>query len=104
MVDCLSQARMKKPVVSVVIPNYNYAHFLRECLDSVLRQTYRDWEIIVVDDNSTDRSREIVEDYIRLHPDRQITLQINPLGPSGTPTPINIGIRHMRGDYFAWLS
>ena len=95
---------MKKPVVSVVIPNYNYGHFLRACIDSVLDQTYRDWEILVVDDNSTDNSRKIVESYAERYPDRQIWLFVNPRGPSGTPTPINIGIEHMRGKYFAWLS
>jgi glycosyltransferase involved in cell wall biosynthesis len=95
---------MKRPVVSVVIPNYNYGHFLAECIESVLNQTYRDWEIIVVDDNSTDGSREIVAGYIQRHSDRQISLVVNPLGPSGTPTPINMGIRQMRGEYFAWLS
>jgi len=60
--------------------------------------------LIVVDDNSTDNSREIVNDYIRQHPDRDISLAVNERGPSGTPTPINIGISRMRGEYFAWLS
>ena len=95
---------MQKPVVSVVIPNFNYGHFLPECIESVITQSYRDWEIIVVDDNSTDNSRDIVRHYIQRHPDRQITLHVNSTGPSGTPTPINIGIRLMRGDYFSWLS
>ncbi len=57
-----------------------------------------------MDDNSTDGSHQIVEDYIERHPDRNITLSVNENGPSGTPTPINIGIRRMTGDYFAWLS
>jgi glycosyltransferase involved in cell wall biosynthesis len=54
---------MKKGVVSVIIPNYNYAHYLRETLDSVFAQTYPEIEIIVVDDGSSDGSREILESF-----------------------------------------
>ncbi len=106
LVGCLhfSSRIMKDPVVSIVIPNFNYGHFLAECIESVIDQTYQAWEIIVVDDNSTDDSREIVQSYISRYPDRQISLLHNVKGPSGTPTPINIGIRHMRGRYFSWLS
>ena len=93
-----------KPRVSVVVPNYNYGRFIAETLDSVIGQTFTDWELIVVDDNSTDASRKIVEGCIRRHPDRRISLVVHSQGPSGTPTPINIGIRYMRGEYFAWLS
>ena len=97
------------PRVSIVVPNYNYGRFIAETLDSVIGQTFTDWELIVVDDNSTDESRKIVEGFIQRHPERRISLVINSQGPargatSGTPTPINIGIRQMHGDYFAWLS
>ncbi|MFT3743910.1 MAG: glycosyltransferase family A protein [Pyrinomonadaceae bacterium] len=54
---------MKKGLVSVVIPNYNYAHYLRETIDSVLAQTYPDVEIVVVDDGSKDDSKEILAGY-----------------------------------------
>jgi glycosyltransferase involved in cell wall biosynthesis len=51
------------PLVSVIIPNYNHAPFLKERIDSVLNQTYRNFEVILLDDFSTDSSREIIESY-----------------------------------------
>jgi len=51
------------PLVSVIIPNYNHAPFLKERIDSVLNQTYRNFEVILLDDCSTDNSREIIERY-----------------------------------------
>lgn len=51
------------PLVSVIIPNYNHARYLPERLDSVLRQTYRNYEVIILDDCSTDASRSVIEQY-----------------------------------------
>ncbi len=50
-------------LVSVIINNYNYGRFLKEAIDSALNQTYLNTEVIVVDDGSTDNSREIIADY-----------------------------------------
>ncbi len=52
-----------QPLVSIVINNYNYGHFLREAIDSALQQTYEPLEVIVVDDGSTDESRPIIGEY-----------------------------------------
>lgn len=54
---------MQTPTVSVIIPNYNYARYLQQRIDSVLRQTFTDYELILLDDASTDNSREILERY-----------------------------------------
>lgn len=51
---------MNSPFFSIVLPTYNRAHFIPKAITSVLQQTYRDWELIVIDDGSTDNTREIV--------------------------------------------
>ena len=51
------------PRVSVVIPTYNMAHFLSEAIESVLQQSFRDFEIIVVDDGSTDNTSEVMAQF-----------------------------------------
>jgi glycosyltransferase involved in cell wall biosynthesis/SAM-dependent methyltransferase len=56
--------------VTAVVPNYNHARYLRERLDSILSQTYPLIDIIVLDDCSTDDSRQVIEEYVSRHPDR----------------------------------
>lgn len=86
---------MKKRV-SVIIPNYNYAHYLPECIDSVLAQTYPEIEVIVVDDGSSDGSREVLEGY-----DQQITrlYQKN----QGVSAARNNGFKASTGEFVAFL-
>ena len=52
----------EEPLISIIIPNYNNGRYLRECVESILAQTYKQIEIIIVDDFSTDNSREIIEE------------------------------------------
>ena len=59
---------MNNKIVSVIIPNYNKAPYLRECVLSVVNQTYSEIEIIIVDDCSTDNSRVIIEDLSTQYP------------------------------------
>ena len=54
------------PHISVIIDNYNYASFLGQALDSVLAQSFSDFECLVVDDGSDDNSIEIIEQYTRI--------------------------------------
>jgi len=56
------------PLVTVVVPCYNYGHYLAEALNSVVAQTYRRFEIIIINDGSTDHTAEVVDEFIRNHP------------------------------------
>ena len=88
---------MNNPRVSVIIPTYNRAHLLAQAIDSVLAQTFRDWELIVVDDGSTDNSAERVKavDDARLHYLRQ--------SHRGIGAAMNAGLATTRGEYIARL-
>ena len=85
------------PLVSVVIPVYNQERYVAEAVDSVLRQTYPDVELVVVDDGSTDRTPEILKAYgSRLTYMRQDN--------AGAATALNRGIEAARGELVGWLS
>ena len=87
------------PLVSIVLPVHNGARYLRESVDSCLRQTHRNWELIVVNDGSTDETEEIVLSYRdprivydRHHPN------------AGLPRSLNVGFALARGQYLTWTS
>lgn len=89
------------PLVSVIIPNYNHAPFLRERIDSVLNQTYRDFEVIVLDDKSSDNSREVIESY-RDNP--QIAhIVYNEVNSGSTFKQWQKGFELAKGDYI-WIA
>ena len=62
--DFLNMAKIsQEPLFSVLVANYNNGRYLEECLDSIFNQTYKNWEIIIVDDGSTDNSRDVYKKY-----------------------------------------
>jgi len=86
------------PQVSVIIPTYNGAKFVREAVDSVLRQTYRDYEIIVVDDGSTDGTQQLLAPLAK---SKKIRYLYRDNG--GPACARNAGIGAARGGYLAFL-
>lgn len=88
--------------VSVIIPTFNRASFLKEALDSVLSQSYRDFELIVVDDGSTDSTRELVEGCQRSHL-QSIKLIYIYQENQGVSAARNRGLKAARGEYIAFL-
>lgn len=92
-------ARNENPKVSVVIPCYNGEKFIGDAIESVLNQTYQDFEIIVVDDGSTDNSKSVIEHYLVDDRVKFIQHQQN----RGIPAARNAGIRIATGQYIAFL-
>ncbi|MCL1839709.1 glycosyltransferase [Candidatus Saccharibacteria bacterium] len=85
------------PKVSIVIPVYNGEKYMREAIDSALAQTYKNIEVVVVNDGSTDRTDEIARSY-------GAKIKYLKKKNGGVSTALNMGIRHMSGDFFSWLS
>jgi glycosyltransferase involved in cell wall biosynthesis len=86
------------PLVSVIIPTYNYGRFLGECIESALDQTYPNIDVIVVDDGSEDDTAAVVARY------PQVRYFYQPHNGNGTVRAVNRGIREAKGELIAWLS
>ena len=88
----------KAPLVSVYITNYNYGKYIKQSIKSVLKQTYQNFELIIIDDGSTDNSREIIEIYEQ-HPKVKIIYQKN----KGLNVTNNVALRVSQGRYIMRL-
>ncbi len=92
----------KIPLVSVIIPMYNAANFIPQTLESLLNQTMTDFEVVAVDDCSTDKSVEVVENFAERFDGRLHVVKL--AKNTGTPgLPRNVGIQMARGKYIAFL-
>jgi glycosyltransferase involved in cell wall biosynthesis len=89
-----------KPEVTVVIPAYNADRYIAATLDSVLNQTFSNFEAIVVDDGSVDRTVEIIKDYVAK--DARIHLVVSPVN-QGVSNARNLGLRKAEGEWIAFL-
>ncbi len=87
----------KKPKVSVIMPAYNRAAYIGEAIQSVLEQNFRDFELLVVDDGSTDETEKVVRDF----QDKRVRYFYQENG--GISAAMNTGIRNARGAYIARL-
>jgi glycosyltransferase involved in cell wall biosynthesis len=91
------------PKVSVVLASYNQAPYLRQAIDSILGQAFDDYELIIVDDGSSDGSRELIEDIVARHPGRvRFCHHLNHRNLGISPTYL-LGIGAARGAYVAFL-
>ena len=91
------------PRVSAITIFLNEERFLEEAVESVLAQSYGDWELLLVDDGSTDRSTEIARGFAARHPDRIRYLEHDGHANRGMSASRNLGIAHARGEFIAWL-
>jgi glycosyltransferase involved in cell wall biosynthesis len=96
----LAPKRFRVPLVSVVIPTFNRAAFIAEAIDSVLEQNFPSFEILVVDDRSTDRTVQVIKRLMQRHPEIFLLENKRRKGPSGAR---NTGILAATGEFVAFL-
>ena len=89
------------PLISIVLPSYNGARYVCESIDSCLRQSYHNWELIIVDDASTDDTPSIIAEYVaRDHRIRSIRNAVN----RRLPGSLNIGFADASVQFLTWTS
>ncbi len=88
-----------RPLISVIIPTYNYGCFIPDALDAIMTQTYTNWEVLVIDDGSGDNTKQVVEEYAARDSRIHYIWQKN-AGPSAAR---NKGIELMKGEYVQFL-
>ena len=90
----------RDPKVSVIIPNYNYAPYLAKRIESVLNQTYQDFEVIIIDDASSDNSIDIISGYLA---DKRIRTVFRKKNSGNLFKNWNLGVKQARGEYI-WIA
>lgn len=90
---------MRRPLVSVILDNYNYGRFISEAIDSVLNQTYKNYEIVIVDDGSSDNSVDIIKQYARQYSFIKPIFKEN----GGQTSAFNVGYENISGEIIAFL-
>ena len=88
-----------KPKVSILVPTYNYAHYIGEAIESALNQTYRDFELIIIDDQSKDNTDEVVEKYLSDPRVKYIKNKKN----LGLAANFNEALKYANGEYIKYL-
>jgi len=91
-------ATMDEDLISIIMPAYNAEKYIAESIESVIKQTYQNWELIIIDDGSTDRTAEMVNNF---KSDRRIKYFYQSNGKQGKAR--NLGIKKSTGEYIAFL-
>ena len=89
------------PKISIILPTYNGQLYIREAIESVIKQIFKDWELIIVDDCSSDNTLDIIKEYEKL--DSRIRVIHNEVNKK-LPASLNIGFSYAKGEYFTWTS
>jgi len=93
---------MVQPLLSIIIPTFNRAHLIRETLDSILLQSYQNWECLIVDDGSTDHTSGVVQEYS--NKDSRFQYHQRPVNSIKGPNSCrNYGFELCKGDYVNWF-
>ena len=90
---------MNTPLISIIVPVYNVEKYLVECIKSVINQTFKDWELLLVDDGSSDRSSCICDEYEKYDSRIKVYHQLN----SGVSKARFLGLQNSRGKYITFL-
>lgn len=88
-----------KPIISIILPVHNTSPYLEECLNSILNQSFKDYELICVDDGSSDNSYEILKKYEKIITNCKVIHQEN----QGVATARNLGLKNVTGDYIVFI-
>lgn len=91
-------SKSEEPAVSIVMAAYNEADHIRAAIDSIINQTFTDWELIIVEDGSTDQTKEICEEFEKRDPRVRVFVNEQNLG---LPRSLNLGIEQARGNLIA---
>ena len=92
-----------RPLVSAIVIFLNESRFIQEAIESIFAQTYDDWELLLVDDGSTDESRDIACGYAQRYPEKVRYLEHHAHENRGMSASRNLGIREAKGEYIAFL-
>lgn len=90
---------LKTDLVSIIMPSYNSEKFIKASIDSVLNQSYQNWELLITDDGSTDNSKEIINEYVLL----DFRIQLFSIKNQGAAVARNNSIKQAKGNFIAFL-
>ncbi|MEX3718054.1 glycosyltransferase family 2 protein [Acinetobacter baumannii] len=94
----------KQPLVSIVIPCYNHANFVQDCIQSVIAQTYQNIELIIIDDGSKDGSVEKIQEFIGECEKRFVRFEFRNRPNKGLSATLNEALEWCQGEYFSAIA
>lgn len=87
------------PIISIIVPVYNGDKYLSRCVDSILNQTFHDWELLLIDDGSTDKSGEICDEYAI----KDKRVKVFHKGNGGVSSARNVGLNNAKGEWITFI-